>query len=377
MRPWIFAALIFSTLVKLYLALFTQGTTDVDAFADHLAKVREFGVRAYHYRGAFDNPFNSPPPMLHVLKMLGYVTDTAGIAFGFWLRLLPILAGVGSFFVAWRLLKDRKDLFSLLLALALCPVSIMVDGYHGNTDSVVIMLVLLSVYLIQERKLYLWAGLAFGLACCVKVVPLMFAPAFLLFLPNMKERIKFAAIASGVFLAASLPYMAQDPMVLRNALGYGPIYGNWGIPQILAIFTTVQYAHQPFEPLGVHGMIAAGLKYLTWIVIVIEAWLMNRKQVSLYQQCGVIISIVLFLAPGFGPQYLVWLVPFVPALGLRPTLGYYTVAGLYLAFKYLGFPDVDGAWPVGFALSIACWLSMFFLFRAYLASRQTERVLVV
>lgn len=382
-RITLLTALSLSTAVKLYLAIFTHGTTDVDAFEDHLDKVRQFGVNAYHYRGAFDNPFNSPPPMVHIIKLWGLLAESTGLSFGFWLRLFPILAGVCVFFLAWRLLKARDDLFPLLLALALNPVSIMVDGYHANTDSVVTMFLLFSVYLIEERKAVAWGAVAFGLACCVKVVPLMFVPAILLYLPNMKTRAKFIAISVGLFVIASLPYIAQDPLVVKNALAYGPIYGNWGIPQLLAIFTTVQYAHQPFEPLGVHGVIAAALKYATWIGICVVSLWANSQRRSLYETCGMIIPLVLFLAPGFGPQYLVWLVPFVLLLGPRAAITYYIIAGLYLTFKYLGFPDVASAWPIGLALSLACWLSMYFLFRAYLSrfdvltSRQTKSVFVV
>lgn len=382
-RNWLLAALALSTLVKLYLALFSHGTTDVDAFKDHLDKVREYGVNAYHYRGAFDNPFNSPPPMVHVIKLWGWLADFTGLSFGFWLRLFPIIAGIGIFFIAWRMLRDRADLFPLLLALALNPISLMVDGYHGNTDSLVIALVLLSVYLIQERKASAWGAVAFGFACCVKVVPLMFVPAILLYLPDMKERVKFIAITVALFTIAALPYIAEDPLIVRNAVAYGPIYGNWGIPQLLAIFTTVQYAHQPFEPLGIHGVIAAALKYATWIGICAVSLWANSQRRSLYETCGMIIPLVLFMAPGFGPQYLVWLVPFVLLLGPRSALSYYSIAGAYLAFKYLGFPDIAAAWPIGLVLSITCWLSMYFLFRAYLsrfdvlAGRQTECQFVI
>src|SRR5437867_2193891 len=208
-RIWLIAVLTFATLIKLYLAATTHGSTDVDGFADHLAKLRELGVGAYYVRGPFDNPFNSPPPMIHGIKSLGWLADTTGLSFGFWLRLFPVLAGVGSFFLVWRFLRARKDLFPLLFALALCPISIMVDGYHGNTDSVVILFVLLAIYLIDHPTL---GGLAFGLACCIKVVPLMFLPAFLLYLPNMKERAQFAVVAAGLFLLASLPFIIQDPL---------------------------------------------------------------------------------------------------------------------------------------------------------------------
>src|SRR5688572_31766244 len=85
-------AVVCATLVKLYLALAPPGSLDVAAFLDHLHKVREFGVGAYRIRGAFNNPFNSPPPMIHVISFWGWLADSTSLPFRFWLRLPSVLA---------------------------------------------------------------------------------------------------------------------------------------------------------------------------------------------------------------------------------------------------------------------------------------------
>ena len=90
MKRWLWVALAFATLIKLYLALYTHGSLDVAGFRDHMDKIHELGVGAYRVRGAFDNPFNSPPPMIHVIKFWGWLSQFA--PFGFWLRLPGILA---------------------------------------------------------------------------------------------------------------------------------------------------------------------------------------------------------------------------------------------------------------------------------------------
>ena len=378
-RRWLFAVLAISTAIKLYLALFTLGTTDVDAFTDQLIKVRELGSGTYHVRGVFGNPFNHPPPMIHVLKALGFLADISGWPFRFWLRLLPTLADIGSVLLMSRLLENRKDRFSLLLALTLCPISIIVNGYHGNTDCLMIAFVLLAIYLTQFRKSILLGGLAFGMACCVKIVPIIFVPALILYLPDLRSRLKFSVAAVGFFLLSSLPYIAQEPTtIIKSVFGYGSIYGSWGFPQLLAIFSNVQYAHQPYEPLGIHAVFASILKYLAIsLICAVSIWMNLRKsRPGLVMQCGTIVSLFLFLTPGFGPQYLVWLVPFVAALGFREALAYYCVGGLYLAYKYFGFAESTSpyVWPIGFILSVSCWLMMYFLFRKYIASYQSSIV---
>ncbi|HEX7998922.1 MAG TPA: hypothetical protein VF528_11085 [Pyrinomonadaceae bacterium] len=121
-------------LVKLYLALTSEGSADVIGFADHLAKIRKLGVGTYYVRVSFNNPFNSPPFMIHVIKAWGWLNGVTGIGFSFWLRLPGILADTGSLILAWRLLNLSPRLPhqpKLLLLLALCPTSLMVQlmGY--------------------------------------------------------------------------------------------------------------------------------------------------------------------------------------------------------------------------------------------------------
>ncbi|MCA1565586.1 MAG: hypothetical protein LC803_08100 [Acidobacteria bacterium] len=207
-RNWRVAAVVVAAtlafLLKLYLALYTQGTLDAAAFADHLAKIEGFGgVGVHRVSGAFNNPFNSPPFVVHFLKALGWLTGATGLPFAFWLRLTCVLADAGSFFLVWKLLKrspasrpnapasrnldaprerhvPRKgDVPLLLIAFALSPVAIIISGFHGNTDPVMIFFVLLSAYLLEMRESagVRLAAIAFGLALNFKVAPLIFAPA--------------------------------------------------------------------------------------------------------------------------------------------------------------------------------------------------------
>jgi hypothetical protein len=372
-RLWLIVAFTIATLIKLYLAAKTHGTTDVAAYTEQLNNVRQFGAGTYYIRGSFGNAFNHPPPMIHVLKALGFLTDISGVPFRFWLRLLPTLADIGSVLLVSSFLENRKERFLVLLALALSPISIIINGYHGNTDGLMIAFVVLSIYLTQCQKSILLGGVAFGMACSVKVVPVLFVPALIVYLPDFRSRVKFSVAAVGFFLVSSLPYIAQEPItIVKSLFGYGSIYGSWGFSQLLAIFSAVQYAHQPYEPLGIHGVVASILKYLTLLLIcTVSVWMNFRKtRPSLLTQCGTVMSLFLFLTPGFGPQYLVWLVPFVAALGFRAALACYCVGGLYLAYKYLGFTESISSyvWPIGLILSLSCWLLMYFFVRQYVVS---------
>ena len=108
------------------------------------------------------------------------------------------MADIGSLFLVASLLNNRstKTKFALLLMLALCPPSIMISGFHGNSDPVMIFCVLLSIYLLEKQKAPVLSGLVFGLALSVKVVPLIFVPAFLLYLSTFRLQEQFVVAHS-------------------------------------------------------------------------------------------------------------------------------------------------------------------------------------
>ena len=76
-----------------------------------------------------------------------------------------------------------------------------------------IALVLLSVYWLETRRALWMTGAAMGMALSIKIVPVIFIPAVLLYLPGMRQRWRYLATVAAVFGLASLPYLVQrsDP----------------------------------------------------------------------------------------------------------------------------------------------------------------------
>lgn len=393
-QRWRLALLLAASLAfifKLWLALFTEGTLDVAAFADHLAKIEELGVGAYHVTGAFNNPFNSPPFIIHFLKALGWLTGATNLPFAFWLRLPCILADAGSLSLVYKILdrsptphRARRAPWLLLLLLALSPISIIISGFHGNTDPVMIFFVLLSAYLLETRERVVWlAALAFGLALNIKVAPLIFAPALWFYLPGMRQRIEYFGLAALVFLLGSLPYLFFEPVhIARRVFGYSSIYGHWGWTYLAATWfpASLQFANQPHDVIGVHALFASTGKWLTLAAIVAAAAWLNRRtpKPSLHLQLGLATAIFLFLTPGFGSQYLSWLVPWAVFLGLRACLIYYLAGGLYLAVGYSCYiyrdaPPFYCVQPLTVSLPLICWASVFVLLLLFVELLRRKR----
>lgn len=359
-------------LFKILLASKTYGTNDVYVYEEFSVWTRYLGVSLYR----LDPQFNHPPSMIYLLHFLSWLAVSTGLPFSFWLRLPGILADAGNVWLVWKLLEARvlggdpsgaRSIFWSLILFAGAPTLILISGFHGNTDSVVMCFVLLSIYLV-ERDASAWAaGAVFGLAHCVKVFPVIVAPVILLNLPGIGRKVKFSAAAAVVLLAGWSPFLFQDPKaVIGQVFGYRSLYGHWGLTylalQLPASAAWADALNAFLERWGTY--LALGL---VWFV----SWRMNRAPArpQLLSQAGLVFLLFLAVSSGFGVQYLSWLAPWVVELGWAPAAIFYAASGVFLFLVYnywaQGLPwylaDAInvGDYPDYFAhAQLICWFSV-------------------
>lgn len=352
-RPLIIALGI-GTFVKLVLAAVTIGTNDVAtwwAFAD---SARLCGGCVYQIPGPYGDPFNHPPFIIHFLKLIA-LSSTA--LFPFWLRLPAILADIGTVLLVTRLIPRIST--RLIVLLALNPVSILISGFHGNTDPLMIFFVVLSVYLLKVGQLN-WAAAAFGMAINIKVVPLLLVPAILIYLWSRKSArsiVLFVSIATVVVVVLSMPYILSNPLMISKAtLGYGGMYGKWGTARILIGFPISKASH------AIAAKVIQGLIIALTVALAVH---FNRHKINLMHQIGLIFFLFFLLTPSHALQYLSWPVPFILMLGFWWSLAYYTSAGIYLFLTYnywshgqWYFADshIEPQWSVAsYMAGFVCW----------------------
>jgi hypothetical protein len=386
-RSWVLiAAAAFAFVLKTTIAFTTYGTNDVTTFERDLAKLKRQGAATLYREGITytsaertrykNQPFIHPPFILTVLRTWGWLAKLTGLPLGFWLRFTSSMADVLSLVLVARLLKRLprlKDTNLGLLAMALCPVSIVISGFHGNTDPLMIALVLLSVYWLETRRALWMTGAAMGMALSIKIVPVIFIPAILLYLPRMRERWRYLAAVATVFVLASLPYLVRDPILIgKTLLSYSSTPGLWGF-SVLSVF---------FRDSATWGWLfrsyAAGGKILMLAAILCLSIAINLRsnKPPLLLQCGAVVFLFLFLTPGFAMQYLAWLVPWVLALGIWPALVFYAMSGVFVVIVYNdwcgGFPwyaadALFRPWEVGHAmLGLLCWAAVAVMLALYL-----------
>lgn len=361
-------------LLKILLAATTYGTNDAQTFELMQAKAETRGVRALYTEGteARDNhgkvlhmmQMNHPPFVLHLMRVWAFCGRRIGGSLHFWLRFTCACADLFAFFLIRKLLEGSPGAFWNLAILALSPVAIMISGFHGNTDPIMIALVVAAAYA-MDRRLPIWmAGIAFGAAVSVKVWPLILAPVFLLSARTFRRRAAFALTSTLVVGLLALPWILTIPgVIFDQVFNYSPLPGWWGLsylwPEGVSLFRT-----------------------LLLLTIVAAATFMHERLASVFVQCAVVTFIFLLLTPGFGPQYLAWALPWTVAAGWPAAVLFQLPAGLFVFRMYTvwsnGLPwdfanaHVYGLTPGVLRIGVVSWLLLPLLaWQAYRANRRS------
>jgi glycosyltransferase involved in cell wall biosynthesis len=253
----------------------------------------------------------------------------------------------------------------------------MVSGFHGNTDPIFVFLVLLGAYFLLIRGSWPAAALCIGLSINIKIVPLIIIPAFFFWIATWPRRIGFLIVVGLITLAGFGYHLSVSFSDLwRNIFSYGGIIGIWGLGRIwMYVRGAFPQAIQPWFPVlaryVMFGLISllAFLKGRESLPKIGNQWAGNDQQRSQYllETIGWAFLIFLVAAPGFGVQYLSWLVGPGIFLGIVGLSLYTVIASIFLFRVYTfwsgGFPwyfansDVRGQWVgIDRTLDMILWL---------------------
>ena len=314
MKPRSFVLLLafLSLAAKMYCAATTLGASDVGIFYIFARSIYAGGLIEL-YKGT--QYFNHTPLVGWFLEAIYALSGAKGgdaQVFAFLLRLPAILADMASVLtLLWLREKTGRPAWWALALFAASPVAFMVSGYHGNVDSVMAMFVLMAVAACATENA-IFCGLAFGLACNVKIVPLLLAPIFVFFWWKRGRLVPFGAPSALCILAGwSLPLLAIPTIFLKDVIDYGSVWGVWGIPYFLRLTGHPAFAGiQMFEPTRAQSAVMLALKLMIIPSVIVIAW--RRRGVEpmqVFKTLALVWTVFFVLAPGFGAQYLVWLAP--------------------------------------------------------------------
>lgn len=306
-------------------AVLVSARTTVDVLRYH--KVAE------HVLDVSWNPYQAPrlypyPPLWVWFEAAAGWLERQGLPFAVVVKLPLVAADVGivALLAAW----SRRAAWLY----ALHPVSVLVTGFHGQFDALMVLFVLAAVRWHEQGALDRTA-LALAGAIATKSVPVLLLPFFWLAIPAGRPRLRFAALALGPVVLLLLPYALHDLGALRRELlGYGGIadFGWIGVVRGWRHAATgVLLKSRP----DVWGALvpAAKVCFLGAYVVLVAAQASRRLTMPLpVASCVVFLTFLVFYG-AISAQYLLWPVAFGALLG-----GVWFVAyGVSATFALAGF----------------------------------------
>jgi hypothetical protein len=323
--------------IKLYVAATTWGTNDIGHWYQFSAGVRQAGPVGI-YGVIWPVPQHAPTPLYNHGPLVGYLllginaATHVGLSLQFTIRALASAADVVTAFLVLEILRTRRGLVEAMWAgvvVAASPVLIVISGFHGNTDPIFVMLTLLSLYLLADRKFPFLAGLSLAAALSVKIVPIVVVPALFAFAVRKGRRTTLRASAGFLALALPLwlpPLLFHFRAIERNVFGYtGVGVSHWGLFQIgrwLGNPSVTTWMLGPGRLLAL--AVCAGLPALA-------VW---RRPDVVADAVGLALVGVLVLSPAFSMQYLVWAAAASLLVALRLGVVYNLLAGVLLVIVY-------------------------------------------
>jgi hypothetical protein len=275
-------------------------------------KVLAHGINPYRYppddpalshlrTDALDERINHPayltcyPPLAQILFSAGYLL-TPGQLTGF--QMLCLVAELATWLLLWRELRRRGKPMAWLLLAAWCPLIIFQGYLPGHLD--VLTLPLVTLFLLHTAAGRPWgAGLTLGLACLIKPLPLIFAPAALRQF-GWRGSWRFALAATAITMTLYLPFwqVGGKKLFISSWLMATKWSFNGTLAALLESHLALDWAHLAAAVLAL-GLILLG----TW------------RGADLFSRMLLAQAAFLVCSPTLFPWYLIGM---YPLLVLRP-----------------------------------------------------------
>ncbi len=182
--------------------------------------------------GAYENIPNLdyPPMFLFPLYLVGLILkNTSALSFDPYamlaLKFWQVFFDVALIWLIYFVAKRRDEIFAVFAAAlwAINPSMIFDSAYWGQTDAIMIFLLLLSYHLLESKR-PVCATVVFVIGCLTKFQTLYFAPVFGLVLLtdyNWKKFLQCAGAGAGTFFGVFTPFMLRSGIDLPIRVYFG------------------------------------------------------------------------------------------------------------------------------------------------------------
>ncbi len=207
----VFALFCFAIIIKYLVGAFYYNEMDTFWYLDWAKGLQNGFFNAYSQLKSLDYP----PMYLYPLFLIGAIYKIEFIANNkqllmLLLKFFPILFDILCGLLIFKIVSKKSLKLALLFSTfwLFNPSIFFNSSFWGQTDSIMMFLLILSFYLIEQKKPYL-ATIFFTIAVFTKFQVLFFAPIFLLeiFRFDFKKIIKSVVTAIVTFIVIFAPFM--------------------------------------------------------------------------------------------------------------------------------------------------------------------------
>ena len=348
---WFKIVLIISVLVRLYLAIFTEGTYDIDIWGRHIAGINRVGLIEYYNATYGNDGLNNHPPAIS--SFMVWIFHVGGLFHTPFKIIFRLFFASLDFVIAFYILKifiNNPYKYLLTSFYLLNPVTFILSAYHGNTDSSIGLFILAAAYYLSRKK-YILSGFILGLGSWVKWIVFLPAPALLFVIPGIKHKARFIIATACALLLGHYSVLIKDPNALiNNVWKYGgqmiqttvgePVWGNRIFYADFALLYSKFFNFPTLELfqrwlhwyLGHNGV-------LIFIVIVAYSWLQRHRRdgIGVCRTIAEIFCILYAMTNFWSFQYFAWATPFwvflSPALFLA--IFFFISGYIYLLYSFV------------------------------------------
>jgi len=233
------------------------------------------------------------PFFLYIEALTFYLGSLGGLgSFGtiVIIKIINIIFDLGILYLVYLL--SKKNLKTAFLY-AINPVTILITTLHGQFDVIPIFFILLTIYLLQQKK-ELASILSFSFAVLTKTWPILFLIPIARKIKNKKLLILIIVLPVIFSLIYVLLFKSSLISIIKTLTYYQGLWGIWGL----------------FDLLGEQRILFQKLTTLIFLVGFFAYSFFNNKK-NLIKN---ILSLLLFFfvfTTNFSIQYFTWIIPFL------------------------------------------------------------------
>ena len=373
--------LVLSLIIRIYLAVFTEGTYDVEIWKDHAEKISSVGMFQY-YKDSYntERQFNHPPVIGYTVTLIYKLSQALNIPFKAAFRMpFALLDFLCAYFIFlhFRDSRYRKIFVSLYL---LCPAVFILSSYHGNTDSLLGLFIIISLYFLTKND-FLKAGIFIGIGACVKWIIIIVLPVYFFSKCDLRKKIKLVSGFSITFLLGYLFFLIHDfDAVANGVFKYSgqliqstkgiPIWGNIIFYSLLGNLYTHYLSFPSAETLnnGLIFILENNRIIIIAAIILYSFFTRNREMPDTGKRLGEMFFLFYALTNFFAFQYFAWALPCFLFLRWNALIPAYILISGYLYSLYYTLTGsflLKGNWDLSVILyflqhSLFSGISLFF-----------------